>query len=119
PFLVIARSRATKQSSCLRSRTGLLRFARNDGVPLWTARAFSPKETAMRFLKTLFWVVLAVMMTQFAMQNWHVVEVRISDTLRADVKLAFLVLIACLLGLVHCLLLLAARLWSVKRRLGL
>ena len=71
----------------------------------------------MRFLKTLFWVVLAVMMTQFAMQNWHVVEVRISDTLRADVKLPFLVLIAYLLGLIPTLIIYRARIWSLKRRL--
>jgi uncharacterized integral membrane protein len=71
----------------------------------------------MRFLKTLFWVVLAVMMTQFAMQNWHVVEVRISDSLRADVKLPFLVLIAYLLGLIPTLIVYRARIWSLKRRL--
>jgi uncharacterized integral membrane protein len=71
----------------------------------------------MRFLKTLFWVVLAVVMTQFAAQNWRAVEIKLSDNLYADVKLPFLVLLAYLLGLIPTIIVYRTRIWSLKRRL--
>ncbi len=71
----------------------------------------------MQFLKTLFWVVLAVVMVLFARDNWHVVEVNLWAGLVADVKLPVLVLFAYLVGLLPTLIVSRARIWSLKRRL--
>jgi len=71
----------------------------------------------MQFLKTLFWVVLAVVMVLFARDNWHVVPVNLWAGLVADVKLPILVLVAYLIGLVPTLIVYRARIWSLKRRL--
>ena len=71
----------------------------------------------MQFLKTLFWVVLAVVMVLFARDNWHVVEVNLWAGLVADIKLPILVLIAYLIGLVPTLIVYRARIWSLRRRL--
>ena len=73
----------------------------------------------MQFLKTLFWVVLAVVMVLFARDNWHVVSVNLWAGLVADVKLPILVLIAYLIGLLPTLILYRARIWSLKRRLDM
>ena len=71
----------------------------------------------MHFLKTLFWVVLAVAAVLFADANWRQVEVRLWGGLVADVKLPMLVLFAFLLGLVPTMILYRARIWSLRRRL--
>ena len=71
----------------------------------------------MQFLKTLFWVVLAVVMVLFARDNWHVVEVNLWAGLVADIKLPILVLFAYLVGLVPTMIVYRARIWSLQRRL--
>jgi len=70
----------------------------------------------MQFLKTLFWVVLAVLMVVFAINNWVVVPVKLGDII-ADVNLPLLVLGAFLLGFVPTLIVYRARIWSLNRRL--
>ncbi len=70
----------------------------------------------MQFLKTLFWVILAVVLVLFAHANWTVVTVNLWGGLQADVKLPVLVIGAFLLGFVPTLLLYRARLWSLRRR---
>ena len=71
----------------------------------------------MQFLKTLFWVVLAVILVLFASINWEAVTVRLWGGLEADIKLPVLVLASFLLGLVPMLIIHRARLWTLKRRL--
>jgi len=71
----------------------------------------------MQFLKTLFWVVVAVVMVLFARDNWQVVHVNLWAGLVADIKLPILVLIAFLIGLLPTLIMYRARLWSMRRRL--
>ena len=71
----------------------------------------------MQFLKTLFWVVLAVVMVLFARDNWHVVPVNLWAGLVADIKLPILVLIAWLIGFLPTFIVYRARIWSLKRRL--
>lgn len=71
----------------------------------------------MQFLKTLFWVVLAVVLVLFARANWTIVTVNLWGGLQADVKLPVLVIFAFLLGFVPTLLIYRARLWQLKRRL--
>ena len=71
----------------------------------------------MQFLKTLFWVILAVVLVLFGHANWNMVTVVLWGGLEADVKLPVLVIGAFLLGFLPTLILYRARLWSLKRRL--
>jgi len=70
----------------------------------------------MQFLKTLFWVVLAVVIVLFGFTNWHPVTVILWGGLEADVKLPVLVVGAFLLGFVPTLIIYSTRLWSLRRR---
>ena len=71
----------------------------------------------MQFLKTLFWVVVAVLAVLFADANWRMVEVKMWGGLVADVKLPILLLFAFLIGLLPTMLILRARIWGLRRRL--
>ena len=71
----------------------------------------------MQFLKTLFWVAVAVILVLFASVNWDTVTLDLWGGLQADVKLPVLVLAAFLLGFVPMLIVHRARLWGLKRRL--
>ena len=71
----------------------------------------------MQFLKTLFWVVLAVIAALVAKANWLNVELRLWGGLVADVKLPVLLIGFFLLGLLPTLAIYRARLWSLRRRL--
>jgi lipopolysaccharide assembly protein A len=71
----------------------------------------------MQFLKTLFWVALAVIVVLFASVNWTPVTIKLWGGLEADVKLPALVLFSFLLGFVPMLILHNARMWTLKRRL--
>jgi uncharacterized integral membrane protein len=71
----------------------------------------------MQFLKTLFWVALAVVLVLFARANWVAVTLKLWGGLEADIKLPMLVFGAFLAGLLPTLILYRARLWSLGRRL--
>ncbi|HEY0626181.1 MAG TPA: hypothetical protein VGD10_05550 [Allosphingosinicella sp.] len=71
----------------------------------------------MQFLKTLFWVALAVALVLFATVNWTPVTIQLWGGLAIDIKLPVLVLAAFLLGFLPMLILHRARMWSMKRRL--
>lgn len=71
----------------------------------------------MQFLKTLFWVALAVLLVLFATRNWTPVTINLWGGLQADVKLPVLVFAAFLVGFLPMLVIHRARLWSLKRRL--
>lgn len=73
----------------------------------------------MKFLQTLFWVVLAVFLAIIARNNWTDVTINLWGSLQADVKLPLLVLIAALLGFLPTFLWLRARLWRVERRVAI
>jgi uncharacterized integral membrane protein len=70
----------------------------------------------MQFLKTLFWVALAVVLVLFARTNWEAVTVKLWGGLEADIKLPVLVFAAFLVGFLPTLILYRARLWSLRRR---
>jgi len=70
----------------------------------------------MQFLKTLFWVVVAVLLVVFASNNWVLVPVKLGDIV-VDVKLPVLVVTAFLIGFLPTLIVYRARLWSLNRRL--
>lgn len=71
----------------------------------------------MQFLKTLFWVALAVVLVLFAHSNWHPVTLELWGGLEADVKLPVLVFGVFLLGFVPTMIFYRAQLWSLRRRL--
>ena len=71
----------------------------------------------MQFLKTLFWVVLAIVLVLFAKANWSQVTINLWGGLQMDVKLPVLVLFAFLLGFLPTFLVYRGRVWGLKRRL--
>ena len=71
----------------------------------------------MQFLKTLFWVALAVVLVLFSKANWHVVTIELWGGLEVDTWLPILVFAAFVLGFLPTFLLYQARLWSLRRRL--
>ena len=71
----------------------------------------------MQFLKTLFWVILAVVIVLFARANWTQVTVKLWGGLLADVKLPVLLLAAFLIGFLPTFLIYRGRVWALKRRL--
>jgi len=70
----------------------------------------------MQFLKTLFWVLIAVLVALFASRNWSEVTVNLWGDIQADIKLPVLMLIIFLLGFLPTWLVLRARVWSLDRR---
>jgi uncharacterized integral membrane protein len=71
----------------------------------------------MQFLKTLFWVMLAVVLVLFSTNNWNVVTVSLWGPILVDAKLPVLVIGAFLLGFLPTFLIYRARLWTLQRRL--
>lgn len=71
----------------------------------------------MRFLKTLFWVLVLVLVILFATRNWTDVTLHLWGNIEADVKIPLLLLVFFLIGFVPTWLTMRARLWSNRRRL--
>lgn len=71
----------------------------------------------MQFLKTLFWVLVAVVATFFVYRNWTPVTLNLWDDIQADVKVPVLLLIFFLLGFLPTWLLMRTRVWSHRRRI--
>jgi lipopolysaccharide assembly protein A len=70
----------------------------------------------MQFLKTLFWVLIAVVVVLFGSRNWTDVTLNLWGDLQADIKVPLLLGIVFLLGLVPTWLVMRARLWGAQRR---
>lgn len=71
----------------------------------------------MHFLKTLFWVLVAVVVALFASRNWSPVTLSLWDDIQADIKIPILLLIVFLVGFLPTWLLMRTRIWSYRRRL--
>jgi lipopolysaccharide assembly protein A len=71
----------------------------------------------MQFLKTIFWVLVAVVAVVFASNNWNRVTVKLGGT-EVVAWLPLLLLIAFLLGLLPTLLLYRATRWRLRRKLA-
>jgi uncharacterized integral membrane protein len=71
----------------------------------------------MQFLKTLFWVLMAVVVVLFATRNWTPVTLSLWDDIQADIKIPVLLLIFFLLGFLPTYLLMRTRVWSHRRRI--
>ena len=73
----------------------------------------------MRFLKTLFWLVVAALVILFAAQNWRDVTIELWDNLQADVKMPVLLIIAFLIGFLPTWLIYRTKLWRVSNRVSI
>lgn len=73
----------------------------------------------MNFLRTLFWVVVALLLAIFAAANWHDVSINLWADLQAEVKLPFLLLVVFLIGFLPPFLVLRGRIWTLRRKLAL
>ena len=70
----------------------------------------------MNFLKTLFWVLLAVFLALFARANWSDVTLNLWGDIQLDIKIPVLVALAALLAFVPTFLVQRAKLWALRRR---
>ena len=73
----------------------------------------------MRFLRTLFWVVVAASLAIFASGNWNDVTLNLWGNLQADVKLPVLLLLIFLLGFLPTYFIMRGKLWHLRRKLAL
>ena len=71
----------------------------------------------MQFLKTLFWVLVAVLVALFASRNWTDVTLNLWGDIQADIKIPLLLLVFFLFGLLPTWLIMRARIWSLHRRI--
>ena len=70
----------------------------------------------MQFLKTLFWVLVAVVVVLFSVRNWTSVPINLWGDIQADIKIPILLLIVFLLGFLPTWLLMRTRIWSHRRK---
>ena len=71
----------------------------------------------MQFLKTLFWVLLAVFIALFASRNWSDVTLNLWGDIQVDIKIPVLLAVMFLLGFLPTFALHRARLWTMRRRI--
>ncbi len=71
----------------------------------------------MQFLRTIFWVVIAVLLVVFSISNWTDVDINLWSGLVLATKLPVAIFVAFLLGLVPYFLLHRATKWSLQRKL--
>ena len=73
----------------------------------------------MNFLRTLFWVVVAVSLAIFATRNWNNVTLNLWGSIQADIKLPFLLLVVFLVGFLPPYIIMRGRVWGLRRKLAL
>jgi lipopolysaccharide assembly protein A len=71
----------------------------------------------MQFLRTIFWVALAVVAAIFSYNNWIPTTITLWSSLVLDTRLPVLLLAAFLLGLLPYFILHRTTRWSLKRKL--
>ena len=74
------------------------------------------KRPTMHFLKTVFWVLVAVVAVLFGTRNWADVTLNLWGDIQADIKIPLLILIAFLIGLLPTWIIMRAKIWSLNRR---
>jgi len=75
-------------------------------------------EDSMRFLKTLLWIIFAIILTVFSFNNWNLVTIDLWAGLQFDTKLPVLVIGAFLIGFVPLWLFYRATRWRFNRRIA-
>ena len=73
----------------------------------------------MNFLRTLFWVVIAVSLAIFASRNWNNVTLNLWGSIQADIKLPFLLFVVFLVGFLPPYFIMRGRVWGLRRKLAL
>jgi putative membrane protein len=71
----------------------------------------------MQFLRTTFWVAIAVIVAIIASHNWRDVTLDLWGNIQVDIKVPALLAIVFLSGFLPPFLILRARLWQLRRRL--
>ena len=71
----------------------------------------------MQFLKTLFWVVIAVFLAILASRNWHDVTLNLWGDIQLDIKVPVLIGAMFLFGWLPTYLIYRAQLWRQRQRL--
>lgn len=71
----------------------------------------------MRFLNILFWVVVVVLATYLAIDNWRDVTINLWGDLQADIKIPALLAIAFFLGWLPAYGVYRARLWRLRKNI--
>ena len=71
----------------------------------------------MQFLKTIFWVLVGVLVFYIGFRNWSDVTLNLWGDIQADIKIPVLLIMVFLIGFLPTFLIYRARLWAVKRRL--
>jgi putative membrane protein len=71
----------------------------------------------MQFLKTVLWVLVAVLAALFARANWNPVTLNLWGDIQADIKIPVLMLITFLIGFLPTWLIMRTRMWTMRRRL--
>ena len=71
----------------------------------------------MHFLRTLFWVMLAVVAVIFSVRNWTPVTIHLWGGIDADVKLPVMLLVAFAVGLLPMFVIHRATRWRLRRRI--
>ena len=71
----------------------------------------------MQFLRTVFWVVLAVVGVIFSFNNWQIVSIKLWGDIIVDTPLPILLFVVFMLGLVPTLVLHRATRWNLNRKL--
>jgi uncharacterized integral membrane protein len=71
----------------------------------------------MQFLRTTFWVAIAVILAIVASHNWHDVTLDLWGNIEVDIKMPVLLILVFMLGFLPPFLILRARLWQMRRRL--
>lgn len=71
----------------------------------------------MQFLRTTFWVAIAVILAIVASHNWRDVTLDLWGNIQVDIKMPVLLILVFLVGFLPPFLILRARLWQVRRRL--
>jgi putative membrane protein len=71
----------------------------------------------VRFLVTLLWMLLAVVVALFAARNWQDVTVALWGAIELDIKLPLLMLLLVLAGVIPTWLTMRARHWRAARNM--
>lgn len=72
----------------------------------------------MQFLRTIFWVVIAVVLVVFSISNWTAVTITLWSGLLLETYLPIPIFAAFLLGLTPYFILHRATKWSLQRKLN-
>ena len=71
----------------------------------------------MQFLRTTFWVAIAVVLAIVASENWRDVTLDLWGNIQLDIKIPILLGLIFLIGFLPPFLIMRARLWQLRRRL--